>query len=907
MNRIIRYQIYWFDRQNSIRKSMCRNLHVRSTRSSSSQPTLLFTRNSSKFDLTSKINDRTKIQKCSYSVYYDHNRHLNVYRISPAKVYKYKGHKRYIVIESSEDLPSRNFCRVTDSKLSALYIDGIFDFFDGDHDPLEDLRNILYPKELNKLPSEEAENDPLYRLSHAKSVNDLLNAFSEIDQNNLTAQHSAQAVSTMRHLQKLSALPINYLNEDDFRIAQIEFNRLLMYEPIFDSILDNLKNHYSNLDTNILAYVFQCLRRLEQPLTTPLMAKLEVHLRKQFGKINSESLSYFATGLSGRISKTSKFHGNSLRKALSLAPAVPQIEKYIAEMDSPKDVYQVSICISMMNPLISHNCMVKFYQKLNQIIDSGKFRNNPFKSKTEENVLNSNDFQVSALVKVLSIYLTKKDWHLARVETLRNVLYLLKGRFDLLRPDQLVIVGKVAYDLGEPATILYELDSHIRKLFELQTASDVQDKEVYYMSANREDEFSSQSNDDPNSNSANTEVMHNAKAKMRSYIPKVDFLHSMVQARLGKVDDNIARNLVIETIESQLFPVYISQIFDIIRNTFCGNEPSIVKEFLHRSFEVCSQDMVELCRLGSRYINFNSSMGGVIRDHDFETKVIEVFKKDVLVNPYPVEFAAELGFLLSYTDDIDPKVLDRFHFMLPQLRPFHIYNIARGLETRFLWIPKILHSRYKSKSKYQAQTWETKRKRSTSRTSTIESSKRYFVDNEEMERILSEIDVSLSKQSLKLFNIIAEKVSESEHLDSTYTDCLSEQTYLHSARDFPEIYILFRNYISRRAYLDKEGFNIMVDRMVQYLEHSQLTSSVIRQTAVSLCSLRPQHDLSSLIDRMVTYLLDNRKHVHIHTLMRPLHLVHNCNDNILDSSKGIFQLSYNCQILLNFPPPTIYL
>ena len=175
-----------------------------------------------------------------------------------------------------------------------------------------------------------------------------------------------------------------------------------------------------------------------------------------------------------------------------------------------------------------------------------------------------------------------------------------------------------------------------------------------------------------------------------------------------------------------------------------------------------------------------------------------------------------------------------------------------------------------------------------------------------MERILSEIDVSLSKQSLKLFNIIAEKVSESEPLDSTYTDCLSEPTYLHSARDFPEIYILFRNYISRRAYLDKEGFNIMVDRMVQYLEHSQLTSSVIRQTAVSLCSLRPQHDLSSLIDRMVTYLLDNRKHVHIHTLMRPLHLVHNCNDNILDSSKGIFQLSYNCQILLN-SPPTIYL
>ena len=921
MYRIIRYQIFWVENRCLIRKSSNRQLHLKCTKSSAIINPYQRTEIATKHKNENNKNGLNKIQRRNFSISYDSNQLINIYKIKQGNIQQYKNFK------TTATDTTRNFCRVTDSKLTALYIDGLFDSFDGDHDPLGDLRNILYPEKLEHLSPEDANNDPLYLLSHATSVNNLLNTFSRIDQSALKAHHTAQAISTLRHLQKLSTMAINYLNEDESLTSQIEFNRLLMYEPVYTSILNSLKLQHSDLNINITSYVFQCLKRLEQPLSAPVMVNLEVYLRKHFNDMDSESLSYFAVSISGRTSSHSKFHGASLRKTISLAPAMPKLDKLIDEMNSPKDVHHVSICMNMMSSLISDSCMVKFYQKLNEIIKQGQFIEKSTKSNSGDSVDHSNYLQVSALVKVLSIYLTKKDWHLTRVETLRNVLYLLKGRLHLLRPDQLVIIAKVTYDLGEPAIIMYELDHRIRKLYEMQTESDIEDKEIYYMAENDENEINKHSNQKENIVSQGPDVMHDPNVRLRSYIPRVDFLHSMISSRLGKVDEKLAKNLVIESIESQLFPVYISQIFEILRNSSVGNDPLIVKEYLHRTFEVCNQDMLELCRLGTRYMNFNSSMGGIIRDRDFEMKVLTEFRKDILENPYPMEFAAQLGFMLSYSNYIGPEVLERFHFMLQQLRPFHLYNIARGLETRFMWIPRSIPTKYRSKKHHKFhkthssyQTWFPEKefkwiprysKRSISRTYT-DNDEKYNVEHEEMKKMFSAIDVALSKRSLSLFtnaanktsakNMVADTLPEINQLDhnniSVSKDIkdtnnnvgTSQNKYIYSAEDFPSVYLIFRNFISRRAYLDKEGFNIMIDRMVQYLEHTQLTSAVIRQIAVALSNLRPQHNLSTLLDRMVTYLLDSRKHVHTHTLLRPLHLLHQSNDSILECPKGKFKI-----------------
>ena len=135
-------------------------------------------------------------------------------------------------------------------------------------------------------------------------------------------------------------------------------------------------------------------------------------------------------------------------------------------------------------------------------------------------------------------------------------------------------------------------------------------------------------------------------------------------------------------------------------------------------------------------------------------------------------------------------------------------------------------------------------------------------------------------------NCFAEKKYQSENIDEKMNKPSIHDNYMYPAEDFPDVYHIFRNFICRRAHLDKEGFNTMVEYMVKYLEHTQLTSSVIRQAAGSLCTLRPQHNLSTIVDRMVTYLLNNRMHVHTITLLRPMQLIYFSNDNISDSPKG---------------------
>jgi hypothetical protein len=105
--------------------------------------------------------------------------------------------------------------------------------------------------------------------------------------------------------------------------------------------------------------------------------------------------------------------------------------------------------------------------------------------------------------------------------------------------------------------------------------------------------------------------------------------------------------------------------------------------------------------------------------------------------------------------------------------------------------------------------------------------------------------------------------------------------------DFPNVYLIFRNFVCRRTYLDKEGLNKVMDSMVEYLENTQLTSAVIRQITSALYSLKPQHKLSRLVDRIITYILDNRNHVHTHTTLRPLMLAYHSSDDVLESSKGM--------------------
>ena len=85
--------------------------------------------------------------------------------------------KDYSFAASKSTNYARRFCHVTGSKATALGLVEVSESGTGNEDPLADLRDILYPEQLNLLSENEKESDPLYRLSHANSVKDVLTIY----------------------------------------------------------------------------------------------------------------------------------------------------------------------------------------------------------------------------------------------------------------------------------------------------------------------------------------------------------------------------------------------------------------------------------------------------------------------------------------------------------------------------------------------------------------------------------------------------------------------------------------------------------------------------------------------------------------------------------------------------------
>jgi hypothetical protein len=69
------------------------------------------------------------------------------------------------------DSDRRNFCRVTDSRCTDLYMEELFEAGVGDEDPFDDYRNILYPALIENLTEEQkVEGKPSMTLVELKGT-----------------------------------------------------------------------------------------------------------------------------------------------------------------------------------------------------------------------------------------------------------------------------------------------------------------------------------------------------------------------------------------------------------------------------------------------------------------------------------------------------------------------------------------------------------------------------------------------------------------------------------------------------------------------------------------------------------------------------------------------------------------
>ena len=116
MNRIIRYQIYWIENRCLIRKSTHRQLHLKCTKSSVIASPFQRTESVTKYKKENSNCSLNKIQRRNFTISFDAYKHLNIYQIKQGSVHQYKSFK------TTATDTARNFCRVTDSKLTALYL-----------------------------------------------------------------------------------------------------------------------------------------------------------------------------------------------------------------------------------------------------------------------------------------------------------------------------------------------------------------------------------------------------------------------------------------------------------------------------------------------------------------------------------------------------------------------------------------------------------------------------------------------------------------------------------------------------------------------------------------------------------------------------------------------------------------
>ena len=781
---------------------------------------------------------------------------------------------------SNDSEYARRLCHVTGSKFTATEVVGLYESSTGNEDPLADLRDILYPEQLKLLSEIEKESDPLYQLSHANSVKDVLTIYSSIPGSSIQPYHTSQALSTLRHIQRLSTQSTRYLNEGDAQLF-LEYNRLLALEHVYVEMLQRLNNQFSEMSLGIVAYVFQCLRHLDQPLSSPVMTNLLVHLQKHLQDMDATALSRYTIGLSGRGWK--RWREKNLRKLLCLAPAVGKLDNFIDEMNTMEEIHRVAICIGMMSTLVTNEKMSKFHQKLDDIINTGEFHYDKGPSQTNDSSKSAR--QMATLVKVLTLYLTTESWHLSHASTIRNILYLLKGRFEDLRPDQLLIVSRVAEKLGEPVSILYELDKTIRKLFEIHIKkSEIHSRSENHVNADHEKLPSTSIKKISNS------LVIDESRFFEGYIRPVDFLLSMAALKLENVDIYTVRSLIKECMNSHLFCSYIPQICDIIRLTPVGNDQDLVYEFLERSYDISQHDKHQLHRLSTQYTYFNSGYVGIIRDLSFEKKVIKDFEKDILTNPFPGEFALQLGFLLSYSDYIAPEVFDKFHLMLRQFRPVHLFAIVRGLKNRFNSVPQSIPIKSRSK-KHRRGTYESFARQKI----TTDTSRQYMPGKKEIDFRLDELNMAISRHSFQLLSSIiddtavTEKLPSIDTLDRRYLKLENvnkgkgsfHKTVHTSLEGVTNTLMIFRIFLLRQKYLDEQGFNRVIGVMVKYFEDTHLNLQVIRKIADILMQLTPKHDVSKLMDQMIDYLLKNRNHMQSRSLSQPLRLAFHTSSDVL--------------------------
>lgn len=499
-------------------------------------------------------------------------------------------------------IQQRQFSKVTDSRLIEHYLEDVF----GEEDPMEHMRNIMHL---------ESSDPVVLGLSQASSVSQIFNFLEGID---ISLPQAEQAIASLFHLQKFTSEKVNYLPSP-------KFGSQVLGHPTFKRILEVIERDMCQQPLSHGAYTFLALLRLEVPLGQDLIVRLQIHLQRRISAMDLDALTYLCVALRGRNSLETRVREASLSWHLALAPAIPYLGKFIESAQNAEDIRKIAICVNALSRLVSDDFMNRFCSQVSNLLAQGEF---------------ATDESLSALVKVLSISLAKRDWHLSNYHFVRELILQLTGRVHALNPVQLLVVNKLVSKNKDPVSIHYELADVLTKMYQDLQANPGTDF-VFEMEVVR------------------------ALSTSGVFIWPPQQLNEIIANALDHPQSHMVMNCV----------------FDILRSAGLSHE-SLNKAVLVRALEACRHDPLDFHRLIVRYNDLANNMAQKIRDIEFERKTMDLIRETIMTCPFPGRFSSHFSFLISYGGEISDALLQRFLDMVPNMNAFCVLLISRSLETR---------------------------------------------------------------------------------------------------------------------------------------------------------------------------------------------------------------------------------
>jgi len=520
------------------------------------------------------------------------------------------------------DPPTRSFSKVADNPFTELYFEEVFEFGLREEDPLNDLRYYLYP----------SSNDPaILALASAASVQTVLDIISDL--NEPTIEQLTQAVATLEHLQKLCNFIDGANYGDEYRGNFRKFNEQLRESAGYQKLCQQIVNNMDKFDLTKLAFIMMSMRRFIEPLSSVMMQKIFIRLRRNILELDIQGLSYFSVAMRSRFlslynemdsGREDSYSRHNLVWRLALAPALPNLESCLKECETAEDLRKIAIVFNSLSGIISERLMNLLAEKVKDFIRENKFEGS---------------VGLGAVCKLLSVVINKIGWHEENGDYVALLLQQVQGRTMYLRPVQALLVAKISSIFGEPAQVYYDVYHRLCQVMETQE----------YLSGS---------------------------------VPAINCLSYILQINVHSIPKEKVEKILIELIDGPHFSDHMTDVFDILKSVGVCNK-DIADKFFKKSMDIVKDDSANLVRLGIRYTNMYSIYGGLYKNENFEKELFEILLSQIENTTNPQAFAAEFSLLLSYSSEkLSDHIMNRFHAMIAQMKPVSLYVIARGLETK---------------------------------------------------------------------------------------------------------------------------------------------------------------------------------------------------------------------------------